>query len=335
VRARAIALLLCGAACAPALRREELPADPIAFVRTDAKAGIATTADFLSAIRYGDEEHRDEQEQRRTRTSIMLLTLPTNETRPVPDSAENALPLDWSRDGTRLLIARPQRQRGSNELVLWNRLTGAFDRTSPGESAGFASLADGPILSAAVAFLGDAAGRAGPSAIVVYTASEGLTVLPDSAGGVDPDVAPDGRTVVFSRRARKSGPSTLVLGGLEAGSARSLGRGESPRYSRDGRWIAYVSRVSGNADVWIMRSDGSNRRAVTRSVWDEVSPAPSPDGRYVVYSSVRASLRGSPSAEAESGARKTGEESHLYLARVEDGYEIQLTQNSQNGRPVW
>lgn len=334
MRARTVALLLC-AACAPALRREEVPADPIAFVRTDAKAGIATTADFLSAISYGDDEHREAQEQRRTRTVIMLLTVPTGELRPVPDSAENALPLDWSRDGTRLLIARPHPLHRNNDLVLWNRLTGAFDRTSPGESAGFASLADGPILSAAVAYLGDSAGRVGPSTIVVYTPTEGLTVLPDSGGGVDPDVAPDGRTVVFTRRARKGAPSMLVQAGLEEGSARSLGRGESPRYSRDGRWIAYVSRLSGNADVWIMRADGSNKRAVTRSVWDEASPAPSPDGRYVVYSSVRASLRGAPSADAEPGARKTGEESHLYLARVEDGYEIQLTQNSQNGRPVW
>ncbi len=332
---RALALLLALVACSPGLRREEVPADPIAFVRTDAKAGIATAGDFLGAVTYGDDEHRGAQERRRTRTSIVLLSVPTGETRPVPDSAENALPLDWSRDGSRLLIARPDPSRRSNQLVQWNRLTGAFDRAQPGESAGFASLGVGPILGAAVAFLSDASGKAGPSTIVIYTADRGLAPLADSIGGADPDIAPDGRSVVFTRRGGQGSPASIALAGLDAGSARVLGRGESPRYSRDGRWIAYVSRAKGNADVWIMRADGSRKRALTDSVWDEFSPAPSPDGRYVVYSSVRASLRGAPSDEAEPGARRTGEESHLYLARVEDGYEIQLTQSSQNGRPVW
>lgn len=338
MRVRAFASCLAALvalACSPRLRREDVPADPIAYVRTDAKAGIATASDFLASITYGDDEHRDLQEQRRTRTSIVLLSVPTGETRPVPDSAENALPLDWSHDGTRLLIGRPQPRRRTNELVLWNRLTGAFDRVTPTESSGFAAIADGPILSSAVAWLSDGSGHAGPSTIVVYTPHEGLAPLPGGIGGSDPDVSPDGRTVVFGRRERRSGPSSIVTAGLEEGSARVLGPGETPRYSRDGRWIAYVLRRGGNADVWIMRADGGNKRAVTKSVWDELSPAPSPDGSYVVYSSVRASLRGAPDDSNQQGANRSAEESHLYLARVADGYEIQLTQNGQNGRPVW
>ncbi len=335
MRSRALAVALCVAACTPGLQREQVPSDPIAFVRTDGKFGLATAGDFLSAISYGDDEHRDRQEQRRTRTSIVLLTVPTGETRVVPDSSENALPLDWSRDGTRLLIGRPQPRRRNNSLVLWNRLSGAFDRVTPGESSGGGALSDGPILVTAVAWLAEADGSAGPSTVVVYTPDHGLAPLPGALGGADPDVSPDGRSVVFTRRARKGDLASIVLAGLEEGSARVLGRGESARYSRDGQSIAYVSRQSGNADIWIMRADGSRKRAVTRSVFDEVSPAPSPDGRYVVYSSVRASLRAAASDTDDSGAERMGEESHLYLARVEDGYEIQLTQNSQNGRPVW
>ena len=98
------------------------------------------------------------------------------------------------------------------------------------------------------------------------------------------------------------------------------GNNRVARFSRDGNWITFVRSTAGIQNIWLMRSDGSAKRIVRKSSYDELNPAISPEGRHVVYSSVR------------GGAKP---ESQLYLARVADGLEIQLTRNGQNGRPVW
>ena len=69
-----------------------------------------------------------------------------------------------------------------------------------------------------------------------------------------------------------------------------------------------------------MRADGTARRAITDSALrDEEYPGVSPDGEYVVYA-------------AASGERG---ESQLYLTRLRDRREMQLTNRGQNTRPVW
>jgi TolB protein len=57
-------------------------------------------------------------------------------------------------------------------------------------------------------------------------------------------------------------------------------------WTPDGR-IVYVSEASGNRDLWIMNSDGSNRRQLTDSPAADESPVVSPDGRYLVFTSMR------------------------------------------------
>jgi TolB protein len=65
-------------------------------------------------------------------------------------------------------------------------------------------------------------------------------------------VRPDGTGL---RRLTHSKPGTIVL---------------SASYSADGKWIAYgTNGVAGNADVFVMRSDGTGGRPVTRTQrWD-------------------------------------------------------------------
>ena len=50
----------------------------------------------------------------------------------------------------------------------------------------------------------------------------------------------------------------------------------------DGR-ILYVSNEGGSAAIWITNSDGSNRKQLTANNGANVSPAVTPDGRYVVF----------------------------------------------------
>jgi Tol biopolymer transport system component len=72
---------------------------------------------------------------------------------------------------------------------------------------------------------------------------------------------------------------------ITSGSGRydgTLGVSESP----DGR-IVYVSRASGNYELWIMDRDGSGARQLTTGEGVSWYPRVTPDGRYIVFSSNR------------------------------------------------
>jgi Tol biopolymer transport system component len=155
----------------------------------------------------------------------------------------------------------------------------------------------------------------------LVTDSDGVVELAAARGGLDPDVSRDGRSVLFVHPPQRSGgEGVILLAESAAGEPRPLGRGAQPRFSRDGRWIAFTRRRGDSSDVWLMRADGSARRAITDSaLYDEEYPGLSPDGAWVVYTSAR-------------GARG---ESQLFVTRVRDRRETQLTHRGQNTRPVW
>ena len=52
--------------------------------------------------------------------------------------------------------------------------------------------------------------------------------------------------------------------------------------------IVYVSRASGNSDIWIMNSDGTGKEQLTFDAGWNRSPAVSPNGRYIAFASNRA-----------------------------------------------
>lgn len=76
-------------------------------------------------------------------------------------------------------------------------------------------------------------------------------------------------------------------------------RDESPRWSPDGRWVAFTSNrahygpgaESGapDLDVYVMRADGSQVRRVTTDPGNDHDPSWMPDGQSIVFSSDRAS----------------------------------------------
>jgi imidazolonepropionase-like amidohydrolase/Tol biopolymer transport system component len=95
------------------------------------------------------------------------------------------------------------------------------------------------------------------------------------------DVSPDGREIVFDLLGDLY---TMPIGG---GAARALTSGiewdMQPRYSPDGRWIAFTSDRSGGDNIWIIRRDGSDARQVTKESFRLLnSPSWTPDGEYIV-----------------------------------------------------
>ena len=88
---------------------------------------------------------------------------------------------------------------------------------------------------------------------------------------------PDGR-IVFEAG---GGLVTFLPGGaapaeLETGATSAL---TDPAYSPDGRWIVYKQGF----DIWMVRSDGSGARAVTKDGANDSGPAFAPDGKRIVF----------------------------------------------------
>jgi imidazolonepropionase-like amidohydrolase/Tol biopolymer transport system component len=94
------------------------------------------------------------------------------------------------------------------------------------------------------------------------------------------DVSPDGKEIVFD-----------LLGDIytipfAGGEARALTSGipwdMQPRYSPDGKWIAFTSDRSGGDNIWIMDRDGKNLQQVTKESFRlPNSPAWAPDSQFI------------------------------------------------------
>ena len=92
----------------------------------------------------------------------------------------------------------------------------------------------------------------------------------------------------------------------------------------DGR-IVYVSRESGQNDIWIMDGDGSNQKQLTANAVNNVHPWVTPDGHYIVFTSTRELLRRSIWRMDPDGGN---------LKRLTEGPGDILPQSSPDGRWV-
>jgi Tol biopolymer transport system component len=108
-----------------------------------------------------------------------------------------------------------------------------------------------------------------------------LDYTTDEATWMSVDVAPDGKMIVFDLLGDLY---TMPFAGGEAKKISSgLGFNNQPRYSPDGRWIAYVSDQGGAENVWISRPDGTEAKQLSQDEEVEfASPSWTPDGQYVM-----------------------------------------------------
>lgn len=113
----------------------------------------------------------------------------------------------------------------------------------------------------------------GPTKTVRFTTDEGTWL--------DLDVAPDGRTMVFSML------GDLYRLPITGGRATRLTSGPAwdvqPRFSPDGREIAYTSDRDGGNNLWRMQADGTRPVQVTKERFRLLNnPVWTPDGQYLI-----------------------------------------------------
>ena len=107
-----------------------------------------------------------------------------------------------------------------------------------------------------------------------------ISVDTDEGTWMSVDVSPDGREIVFDLL------GDLYVIPIEGGEARALTSGFAwdmqPRYSPDGRFIAFTSDRAGGDNLWVMNRDGSDPEQVTRESFRLLnSPAWTPDSEFI------------------------------------------------------
>jgi imidazolonepropionase-like amidohydrolase/Tol biopolymer transport system component len=95
------------------------------------------------------------------------------------------------------------------------------------------------------------------------------------------DVSPDGRTIVFDLL------GDIYVMPISGGEARAIASGVAwdmqPKWSPDGRHIAFTSDRAGGDNIWIMEADGSNPTQVSKESFRLLNqPEWTPDGQFIV-----------------------------------------------------
>lgn len=137
-------------------------------------------------------------------------------------------------------------------------------------------------------------GTSGQSDIYVMNAdgTEQTRLTDGSSDNLTPTWSPDGNKIAFA---------TLIAGGYQIQVMDADGTNVAqltdtsstianlaPKWSPDGRSILFYStRDQGDAEIYVMDSDGSDQRRVTLSPDSDGSPAWSPDGLTIAFDSRR------------------------------------------------
>ena len=178
----------------------------------------------------------------------------------------------------------------------------------------------------------------------------------------DPQISPDGESVVYVvselDRATDKTDSTLWLIPTAGGEPKQLttapGTNNHPRWSPDGKTVAFVSSRGGSAQVWLLPVEGGEARQLTKLPIDVSGPIWSPRGDRIafaaeVYPGTTPEQTAAKDKEKEASKSKVrtfdhlmirhwnawdeGKKSHLFVADANTGVARDLTPKLEVNTP--
>ncbi len=178
----------------------------------------------------------------------------------------------------------------------------------------------------------------------------------------DPQVSPNGKWVVYvvSELDKESGKSNSdlwlvpVAGGDPKRLTTSAGADNHPRWSPDGKTIAFASSRGGTTQVWLLPIDGGEARQLTKLPIDVAGPIWSPDGSKIAFAAEvypgktpdETAAKDKEKADAKSKARifdhlmirhwdrwDEGKRSHLFVCDAKTGVSKDLTPKLEVNTP--
>ena len=147
------------------------------------------------------------------------------------------------------------------------------------------------------------------------------------------DVSPDGKTIIFDLL---GDIYTLpIKGGTAKPLMTDIAWQMQPRFSPDGKYIAFTSDEDGGDNLWIMDRDGNNAKAVSKEEFRLLnSPAWSPDGNYLVGRKHYTSTRSLGAGEVWL-YHKTGGSGVMLTKRPNDQKDLGEPAYSADGKYVY
>ncbi len=178
----------------------------------------------------------------------------------------------------------------------------------------------------------------------------------------DPQISPDGESIVYVvselDRATDKTDSALWLIATSGGEPKRLttapGTNNHPRWSPDGKTVAFVSSRGGSAQVWLLPIEGGEARQLTRLPIDVSGPLWSPRGDRIaftaeVYPGTTPEQTAAKDKEKEASKSKVrtfdhlmirhwtawdeGKKSHLFVADASTGTARDLTPKLEVNTP--
>lgn len=108
-----------------------------------------------------------------------------------------------------------------------------------------------------------------------------IRIAVDNGSWMNIDVSRDGRTIAFDLLGDIY--TMPIDGGTPTRIAEGLAYEQQPRFSPDGKRIAFTSDRGGGDNIWLMNVDGSDKRQLTKEDFRLLNqPSWSPDGRFII-----------------------------------------------------